>query len=121
MNTLRTLFAVLIVSTTIGCGEQAPQFMVEQSTEKQTERLELINRLAKEDVFPKVTFADNGPLLFVGSAFDGLDAATKVAYVKEIHAYGYNEKRGLFPARLRDFKTGSTVGEYHPDTGLILE
>lgn len=120
MNILRTLFTVVIIAI-IGCGEQTPQFMVEQSTEKQQERLALIDRLSTEDVFPKVTFADNGPLIFVGSAFDGLDAATKLAYVKEIHAYGFNEKKGLFPARLRDLKTGNTVGEYHPDTGLVLE
>ena len=121
MHTLRTLFAVLIVVAIVGCGEQAPQFMLEQSTEKQQKRLALIDQLSEEDVFPKITFADNGALLFVGPGFNDLDAATKLAYVKEIHAYGYNEKRGLFPARLRDLKTGSTVGEYHPDTGLVLQ
>ncbi|MGR8947455.1 MAG: hypothetical protein ACU84Q_05370 [Gammaproteobacteria bacterium] len=47
--------------------------------EKQTERLELINRLSTEDVLPKVSLADNGPLVFVGSAFVDFDVATKLA------------------------------------------
>lgn len=102
--------------------QQANEGKWAEDEARQPERMEFIQKMIKQGVFRKVEFRDTGATVWVDSSFYVLDFGAKQDFVSVVYAYLLTDTKDKFAGvRLRDSKSGNTVGEYHKWTGLRMK
>lgn len=84
-----------------------------QEEGKQAGRRQLIEELVTKGVFKKVDFRDSGATIWVDLSFYTLDFEAKQNFCSVVYAYVSTSARDeLVSVRLKDARSGKTVGDY---------
>lgn len=90
----------------------AAQATLDKSTEMQTGRLTLMEKLRAQRIFQKVEMPGSLPRLWVGPRFHTIDFDLKQKFVGVVYAYYFDGKNIADSVRIYDGKTGKEIGDY---------